>query len=101
MLQPHREPHASSAAEVENALYGKLLGQMANDVVRRYCGSAVGSFKEAVVVSVQLKKSQGLAGHWTIIARHRRPRQLRGAAVDMRVVRPHEPVSTMSLVEQH
>jgi hypothetical protein len=61
MLQPDRQPDASSAADIENAPYRNLLGQMANDMVCRYCRGAVGRFKEAVVISVQLKDSRRLA----------------------------------------
>ena len=87
MLQPDRQPDAAPAAEVEDAPDRDLLGEKANDMVGRYRGGTVGRLVEAIVVGVQRSGSRRLA--------------LGGADVEMGVVRAHEPVAAMALVEQH
>ena len=87
VLPPDRQPYAPSTPEIEDTVDGNLLGEKANDMIRRYGGGAVSRLVKAVVVRVQRTESRALP-------------LLRGAAVQMRVVRPHEPVSDMSLVEE-
>jgi hypothetical protein len=54
MPLPDRQPHASSAPEVEDAPDRKLLGQKANDMLRRHRSGTIGRLEETLVVGVQL-----------------------------------------------